>query len=314
MTTPVPGSSDRWNRLLVRIPAGSVGALAPVLVGLPVCLIVWVVTLSAVWFGASLLVLCGLTLVWESLVLVAQNRARGRPSPEDVVEHSWLRARAIVWAVTVTAIAGLLLVAARLNYSIASTLIPGAYFAITEIVVLGLTIGILAILTRYSAITAYVESSRLSRDLDSVIERVNESIGDLKSSIDTLSREVAGLRSAQQPRPRIQASVVYLAPGKKIHTLNWRLACSEATATSVVLVVTVDGIARSPIQLGSLAQGEVKEAGIGSADSLADSGEISLNVSYSGPGNQAYTEVMGFGYTKVKGFWGGIKSVLITRT
>jgi len=301
------------SRLVRLIPSSQFSPFWPVVVGVPASLIVWLVSGSQSWLGASLIGLCALACVWEALVLAAQNLARGRPSPELISEHRWLRGRTFAWAILLIALSGLVLVTSRLNNTVATTLVPGNDFAVTEVVVLGLTIGILALLTRYTAISSYVESSRLASNLKTAVEGVNTSVGELKESIRALSVEVARLRSAQMPLPRVEASVLYLTPQKKSHVFNWRIAVSEAKATAIALIVSVNSRPGTPLAIGDLAPGGVKEGPIASVDSLADSGAIGLTVSYADPAGGYHTQVANFGYSKEKGLLGGIKNVRLAR-
>lgn len=300
-------------KLLTIVPVNPISPFWPVIIGIPVSLVVYGLSRSQSAFGGALIALCAVAAVWEVLVLAAQNRAIGRPSPELIAEHQWLRGRTFAWAILLVAVAGVVLVSSRLVSSISSALVPTTDFALTEVVVLGLTIGILALLTRYTAISSYVESSRLAASLKSAVNEVNSSILELKGSIQSLSAEIAKLRTAQGPRPRVDPTVVYRNPQKKIHVLYWRVAVSEAKASGMKLLITVNSSPRVPVNIGDLDAGQMKEAPIGSVDTIDDSGVVSLTVSYADLQGTIHTDVVNFGYSKEKGFWGGIKNVRLSK-
>lgn len=285
----------------------------PVVVGFLVCILLWALTQSSTDLEYSLFGLCLMVSAWEIFLLFQQNRSENRPAPERVEAHNWLRARAIAWTIVATAAAGLILIAARINGTLAPTLIPASNFELTEIVVLALTIAVLAVLTRYTAISSYVESGRTSDAIRAIMGEVRAALTDLKTGIDALTREVGRLGVAQAPRPHVQGSAFHISPSKSDHRLAWRLTGVEAPAFGVRLTVTVDGVPRTTIQVGDLAVGAHKEGTAGNVVARQQAGEISLEVTYADSGGRSYTDSFEFVYTVETGFWGGIKAVNVTR-
>jgi hypothetical protein len=284
----------------------------PVISGLVLCLLAWAWTQSTIDLEISFLILFLVTVGWEFIVLLEQNRAESRPSPEKIEAHNWLRARTIAWSIVAIAFAGLVLTGARLNTGLSSTLIPGNVFPLTEIVVLALTIAVLAVLTRYSAIASYVESTRTSAELGRVMGEVRDSLRELKSSIEGLTHEVSHL-GAQTARPALQGSVFHLSPNKKTHSIAWRLSAVESAVRNVSLTITVDGIRRATETIGDIAAGAHREGRAGNVPARPQTGEISLEVSYLDADNRSRTDSFDFAYTVETGIWGGIKSVNVYR-
>jgi len=313
MDSEVPAPNSPLSKHLRDLPAHPYRSQIPVLTGFLVALLVWGVTASTLDLGYSLLVLCALAVIWEVVVLLAQNHAVSRPSPERVEEHNWLRGRAIAWSIVVIALSGAVLTAGRLNGGISSALIPNNSFSLTEIVILALSIAILAVLTRYSAISSYVESSRTTAELGGVLGEVRDTLQLLKASIEGLSAEVGRLRTASAVHPRVQGSVFHISPDKSNHQIAWRVTAAEALAKDVKVTVTVDGTPRAEVGIGDVPAGAHKEGSVGRIAPRTQSGSVSLEISYSDSSGRRYTDSFDYAYTVLTGFWGGIKSVSVTR-
>jgi hypothetical protein len=307
------GLLSRISNAILQVARRPYGAQIPVLFGVLGSLVVWGATGSVDAFEFCLFVVSGASVSWECVVLFAQNLASSRPAPERVDAHNWLRGRAVAWSVAAIAAAGGVLTAARLNTTIAPSLVPASDVPLTEIVVLALTIAILAVLTRYSAISSYVESTRMSAELGRVVGEVRDSLAGLQSSIEGLTGEVRRLDAARTPRPRISGSVYHVSSSKTIHTIGWRISVADAMARAVSLTIAADGVPRGPMVIGDMSAGSSREGSLGALFAREYSGTISLAVTYADSIGTPFAESFDFVYRVQTGFWGGIKAVTVSR-
>ena len=315
ITTLAPRPSAlraRVARLFQAYPTEPILILLPIFFLGAVCWVVWLLTLSLEDLGAALLGSCLLLILSSSSALYLQRFSQGRPYPEKNASHNWLQARAIAWSTFASAAAGVILVVTRLDSALGGQLVPTAEFPVTEIVVLGLTIGVLAVLTRYSATAAYVESNRVSSELTAVVREVRTSVDELRQSIGQLTSEVSRLNASQNPRPRIHAALVHAVPSKKQHSILIRVSVSGAKARTVVITPTIDQSPRAALSFGDLERGVVAERALTTGELLNPAGEIGLRVSWSDERAQSYVEDVGFAYTVTKGFFGAIKAINLT--
>jgi hypothetical protein len=298
---------------LTELSTSAVWVLIPAWVGLPAATLVWFLTLNTTVFGGALLGVCVWAILWEAVFLRVQENEPGRPRA-SIEEHRWSRVRAISWSILATGVAGFILVASRLSSGIATFLVPTSDFPVSELVVLGLTIAVLAILTRHTAVSSAVQAGKLSEDIRASVLEVSASIRDLKIAVAELSTQVGRLAAPTQPRAELRTALAYLGgTGRQAGNLVWTVSAENGNLQGISVKVAIDGRAGLPISVRNLTPGESERGTAAAASMLSESGEVTITASYTLPSGEHATTIDTFSYHKEKTWLGGVKTILVNR-
>lgn len=276
---------------------------------------------TAVWLASGSFELGGLfligcstgTVAFESALLWLQELDRNKPRLGTAEFYGWLRRRSLSWAVLATAIAGIVLVVARVVPSINRFLVPVSDYPVSELVVLGLTIAILTLLTRHSTESATNESRNVTNAFSTLVSGLDAQVMHLRESIDRLAGEVARLSSPRAARPRLNAAVVYRHGPKGTGSLAWAVSAAEASITNMEVEILVDGVTRSQLSIGNLAIGDRREGDIIEAKNIGKAGEIVVKASFQSEAGEQMRDLFTYAYHRISGFLGGIKDVEVER-
>lgn len=268
---------------------------------------------SGTALAVGLIVACAFAAGWTGVLLHIQNSSPSRPK-ESREELGWSRARAVTWCLLAVAVAGVILVSSRLYSGVAAFLVPSSDFQVSELIVLGLTIAILAILTRHTAVSSAVQAGKLSEEVRDAVNQTATAIRELRESIRDLSVQVSHLALPATPRPRLRTSLAFEKGRQDQGMVMWTAIAETEGVRGASITVTIDGRSGSAVGIPALAPGQSTTGYAASPGQLQDSGQIVLISRIPAAAGGDILSTDSYNYYKEKNWIGGLKNVHLSRS